>query len=215
MEYRLPRLVSVGIVVVTFLASALAYSSLPATMATHWGLGGQVDGTMPKLYGAFIVPILLLGVGGLLYVIPRIDPRRENIEAFRGLYEWFIAGFLLFLAYVHGLVLVWNLGIHVPIGRALAPALAGLFIGIGYLLEYAEPNWFIGIRTPWTLSDDEVWSRTHERGALAFKLAGVLALGGVVFPSLSLLFILIPVLGAAVYTVGYSFVLYRRRHESH
>ncbi|MEE6209603.1 DUF1648 domain-containing protein [Salarchaeum sp. III] len=211
MEYRRQRALTLAFVLAGFAASALAYSDLPARMATHWNASGDVDGTMSRLAGAFFLPALTVFVVGLMLAAPRIDPRKEGYEAFRGVYEWFVAGTAGFLAYVHVLVLAWNLDYAIPVGQALAPALACLLYACGVLLERAEPNWFVGIRTPWTLSDDEVWRETHERGALAFKLAAVLALGGLVLPDYFRVFVVAPTLLAAAYTVTYSFLAYRRR----
>ncbi|GAA0647725.1 SdpI family protein [Salarchaeum japonicum] len=211
MQYRRQRALTLAFALAGFAASALAYPDLPARMATHWNASGGVDGTMSRFAGAFFLPALTVFVVALMLVAPRIDPRKRHYEAFRGVYEWFVAGTAGFLAYVHVLVLAWNLDYAIPIGQALAPALAGLLYACGVLLERAKPNWFVGIRTPWTLSDDTVWRETHERGALAFKLAAVLALGGLLFSDYALVFALAPTLLAAAYTVAYSFFAYRRR----
>lgn len=214
MRYRRPRAVGVAAIVLAFLASVVVYPELPARMATHWSAGGGVNGTMSRLVGAFFLPVLAAGVYALLLVSPRFDPRKQNIEAFRGLYEWFAAGMAWFLLYVHVLVLLWNLGVRPPIGAALAPGLAVVFYAAGLLTERAEPNWIAGIRTPWTLEDDEVWEQTHHRAALALKIAGVLALGGLLFPEFATVFFVVPVLLAAAYAVIYSFVAYRHQQTT-
>lgn len=212
MEYRRQRAVTVLAFAVAVGASALAYPDLPARMATHWNASGTVDGTMPRVLGAFGVPAISAFVVAAMYVAPRIDPRKQHYEAFRGAYEWFVAATAGFLAYVHLLVLAWNLDYRVPVTLAVVPALAVLLYGVGLLLERAESNWFVGIRTPWTLSDEDVWRETHERGARAFKAAAVLALGALVLPAYALWFVLAPLLFAAAYTVGYSYLAYRRKH---
>lgn len=214
MRYRTQRLTVLAIFVLTAVASALAYPSLPETMATHWGTGGSVNDTMPRLWGAAFGPLMVVFIAGVLYLAPRIDPRRRNIEAFRDVYEWFVVGMAAFLAYVHGLVLAWNLGYEAPIGQALVPAIAVLYYAVGALMERARPNWFIGIRTPWTLEDEAVWESTHRRAALGFKLAGVLALGGLLLPSLAVYFLLVPVVLAAGYALVHSYLAYRRRHRN-
>lgn len=119
---------------------------------------------------------------------------------------------MAFVAYVHGLTLAWNLGYEVPMNVAVVPAVAVLYVGIGSLVERAEQNWTIGVRTPWTLSDETVWKATHRHAAVAFKVAGIVAFAGLAFPEQAILFVLAPVLLAASYTVGYSFLSYRRRN---
>lgn len=213
MRYRRTRAVGVAAIVLAFLASIVVFPELPSQLAIHWGASGEVDNTMSRLVGAFILPALAAGVYALLLVSPRLNPR-QNIESFRGLYEWFAAGMTWFLLYVHVLVLLWNLGIQPPIGAVLAPALAAVFYATGFLLERAKPNWIVGIRTPWTLEDDDVWEQTHHRAASAFKLAGIIALGGLVFPEAIAAFTIVPMLLAAAYAIVYSFVAYRHQHTT-
>ena len=214
MRHRRPRAVGVAAIALAFLASAAVHPALPARMATHWGPNGAVDGTMSRLAGAFFVPVFGIAIYAVLLVAPRLDSDKQNIESFRGAYEWFAAGMMWFLGYVHGLVLLWNLGVRPPIGAALAPGLAAVLYASGALVERAEPNWIAGVRTPWTLDDDTVWERTNRRAALALKLAGVLALGGLAFPEVATLFVVVPVLLAAAYITVYSLVAYRRQRTT-
>ena len=92
----------------------------------------------------------------------------------------------------------------------MAPAIAVLFVAVGFLLERAERNWFVGIRTPWTLSSDAVWRHTHDRAATLFKLSGVVALGGLLFPSYFVYFVAGPAAAIAAVAMVYSYVDYRR-----
>ena len=213
MRYALPRALSVAVVLGTLAVSVALLPSLPAEMATHWNAAGEVDDTMGKTAGALFVPGTMLFVLAMLHVAPAIDPKRGNIEGFRGAYEWFVAGTMAFLAYVHGLTLLWNLGYEIPIAVGVVPAVAALFVAAGFLIERAGQNWTVGIRTPWTLSDEDVWRETHRRGGLAFKLAGVVALVGLAFPEQAVWFVVVPLLLAGAYAVGYSFVAYRRRNS--
>ena len=97
----------------------------------------------------------------------------------------------------------------------MIPAFAALMIGVGFLTERALPNWFIGIRTPWTLSSPTVWQKTHRLGGLTFKIAGLLCLLALLFPpEIGLLLSLIPILAASIIPVVYSYQLYRKEHEA-
>lgn len=134
----------------------------------------------------------------------------ENIRAFRRAYDTFAVLVIGFLLYTYALVIAWNLGYEFDLLGALAPAFDVLYIGLGYLLQRAERNWFIGIRTPWTVSSEQVWRETDELSATLFKVAGVLAIGGFVFPRYAIYFIVAPAVGVALFGTVYSFIRYRR-----
>ncbi len=196
-----------------FAAGIVLYPSLPARLDSHWNAQGVVNGTTSRFWGVFLVPIIGLLLVALFFAIPYIDPRRRNIERFRGIYNSFIVVLVLFLAYLHGLTLAWNLGLRFSFLPWFLPAMALLFWYMGYLLGEAEPNWFIGIRTPWTLSSDMVWRKTHALGSKLFRLTAILTLIGILFPAAAILFLLVPVLATALFLVVYSYVLYRQEER--
>lgn len=190
---------------------AWAYPRLPEQAPSHWNARGEVDDTMPRIWAILLMPLMTLGIGYLLVYIPAIDPLGRNVEHFRRVYHLFIAGVCVYMAYIHVLTLLAGLGIAFNMTQMLLPAMGLLFIGIGSLLEHARPNWFIGIRTPWTLSSESVWQETHRVGAWIFRAAGALSvLAGFLPPLISLWVIMVAVLGAAFGTVVYSYVVYRR-----
>lgn len=199
--------VMVAVVAAMVAVTAWAYPYLPPRMVTHWGLNGQPNGYMPRFWGAWVVPMISVALAALLWFLPAIDPRKENYRAFRGVYNAFVVGMVVFLAYVHLLSLAWNLGHPVPIEKALAPALGLLWLGVGVLVQRAQPNWFVGIRTPWTLSSPTVWQKTHRIAAPWFYLSGALALGALFW--LPLLWVSIAVLLLAMVGVtAYSYFAY-------
>ena len=98
----------------------------------------------------------------LLFVaIPRIDPLKANIEKFRTFYDRFVVLFMVFFFYFYLLTILWNMGVQYNFNQVLAPAFGGLFYYIGVMIEHAKRNWFVGIKTPWTLSSENVWDKTH------------------------------------------------------
>jgi uncharacterized membrane protein len=117
-----------------------------------------------------------------------------------------------FMVYVHALTLRWNLGYtDTGIGKAMLPAMGLLFIIIGSLLRKAKRNFFIGIRTPWTLSSDTVWDKTHQLGAVLFMISGVLAVIGGFFGGMVAFWMLMaPLMGSTIFLLAYSYVLYRQ-----
>jgi len=210
MSLRRSYLAGVAIVAGSALASALAAPEMPAEMATHWNAAGEIDGRMDKELALALFPALSAALLALLAAVPRIDPLGENVAAFREQYDSFVVVLLAFLAYVHLLVLAANAGYEFEMIQALAPATGGLFFYVGVLLDHAEQSWFVGIRTPWTLSNEEVWDRTHERAAPLFKLAGGVAVLGALVPAYAELLVVVPVLAVALYATAYSYVEYQR-----
>jgi uncharacterized membrane protein len=215
MNTRLTTIIVLVLILAATIAGLSLWNRLPDQMASHWNVNDQVDGYMSKAWGVFLMPLMTLGMFLLFLVIPNIDPLKANIAQFREAFNLFIALMVGFMVYVYTLTLLWNLGYtNLGLGRAMMPALGVLFIFVGYMLRKAKRNFFIGIRTPWTLSSDRVWDETHRVGAMLFTLSGVLALLGSFFGGpTSFVMLMAPLLGSTLFLVIYSYVLYRR--ETH
>ena len=198
--------------VVAVFASAYAYTVLPDRVASHWNASGVADGYMGKFWGMFLLPLIMVGVFLLYLVIPKIDPMKANIESFRGYYNGFWVALFAFFLYIHKLTLAWNLGYRFNFATFMVPALAVLWFFIGIFLEHSKRNWFVGIRTPWTLSSDVVWNKTHALGGKLFKLAAVVSLAGLVVPGevAILAFVAAPAFAIALVTIVYSYIVYRQ-----
>ena len=162
------------IVGVAFIASAVVYTRLPETVPTHWSIDGQPNGWSSRLWGAWMIPLFLIGMLALFRFLPVIDPRGKNYTKFGGTFEGIIVSLMLFMLGLHIIVLRAALGYNVGMGRVLPIGVGALFIVIGNLLPRARPNWFIGLRTPWTLSSDRVWEKTHRFGGRVFVAGGIL-----------------------------------------
>ncbi len=211
MSTRTTLIVSLVLILVAVALSGAVYSRMPERVASHWGVNDQVNGTMPRFWGAFLMPMIALAMLALFLVIPGIDPLKANIAAFRSTFNAFITAIIVFLLYLHVLTVIWNLGYHgFRMSMALLPAMGLLFILVGILIRQAKRNFFIGIRTPWTLSSDRVWAQTHRVGAWLFILCGVIAFFGA-FASgpTAFLLVIVPVLAATLFLTVYSWWLYR------
>ncbi len=92
----------------------------------------------------------------------------------------------------------------------MVPSMAVLFYYCGVMIENAKRNWFVGIRTPWTMSNEEVWDKTHRLGGRLFKVVGAISLLGMIFEEYAMIFIIVPVLFATFYTFLYSYLEYRK-----
>jgi uncharacterized membrane protein len=199
-----------GVVVLTALVGVLAAPDLPEQMVTDWNAAGDPIGTMPKGPALALIPVLSAFLLALFAVIPRIDPLRENIAEFRPYYDWFVVVFTAYLAIVQAGIVAFNLGYEFDFRVLIVGAMALLFYYIGFLLPHAKRNWFVGIRTPWTLSSPEVWDRTHALGGRLFKLAALACVVSLLFGEYAVWVVLVVVLGTAAVTVAYSYYLYER-----
>ena len=194
------------------LAGLLLWNRLPDQMASHWNINDQVDGYMPKFWGVFLLPLITLGIFVLLLVVPSMDPLKANIAQFREAFNLFIVLMVAFMLYIYGLSLAWSLGYtSFRMSGAMLPAIGLLFIFIGFMLRQAKRNFFIGIRTPWTLSSDTVWDETHRIGAVLFMVSGALAfLGGFFGGTTAFWMMFAPIIGSTLFLLVYSYVLYQR-----
>jgi uncharacterized membrane protein len=150
----------------------------------------------------------------LLGVLPSIDPLRDNYRKFQDYYDGFILVLVAFFFFIQLEIILWALGIRISPNLIMPVMIGILFIYVGFLLEHAEPNWFVGIRTPWTLSSDSVWKKTHRKGATLFKMAGVVSMIGILAGMYAWLFILIPAIAVAVFAVVYSYVEFKREQAT-
>jgi len=191
--------------------SVWAYQSLPPTVATHWNLRGEPDGFSGRLMAVLIGPLVILFLTLFFNVLPRFDPRRQNYAKFLGTYWLFANAVIAFMLIAHVLVLATGLGYSVKIDRLMPISIGVLLIFLGNYLTRIEPNWFIGIRTPWTLSSDTVWRKTHRTGGFVMVLAGLAVAATAFLPHAMLLPLVIAALVVAVGTpLVQSYILWKR-----
>lgn len=193
------------------LFGAFTWSVMPARVPIHWSAAGRVDGWGPSWVNAFLVPAIAVFVYVLLLTIPLIDPSRRNYGAFAGSLRALRLLLVAFLVFVHVLVVAASMGFDVRVDVAIRAALALLFAGIGTRLASLKSNWFFGIRTPWTLANEEVWARTHRLAGTIWTVGGLLLVPCAFLPpaaGLTALFGGIAIL--ALVPVVYSAVIFRR-----
>lgn len=186
------------------------WMNLPDQIAVHFNSVGEADGFADKTSGLLMIPALSAGLYLLFRLIPNIDPLGENISEFQDTYQKLVVAVLAFLTYSQAMIVFWNLGVSFTVNQALTPAIAGLYYFMGDVISEAEQNWFVGIRTPWTLSSEEVWKRTHERCGPLFKIAAAVALFAVALPDYFIVLTVVPVLAVSIYAVLYSYREYQK-----
>lgn len=209
---RIAVILAIALVFVSFIIGIYLYPQMPAQLDSHWNAEGEADGKTGKFTGLFLVPIISLVILLFFLIIPQIDPRKENIKKFKKEYDLLLFVIIAFMFYVYILSIIWNIGFEFNFSLFILPAFTVLFLFIGFVLEKAKPNWFVGIRTPWTLSSEKVWIKTHKRGAKLFKTVAIVSLFGFVFPAIAIWFVIIPAILVALYLVVYSYFVYRKKN---
>jgi uncharacterized membrane protein len=163
------------------IGTAISYPYLPEQVAVHWNYKGVPDRFENKSYGVFMLPIIMAVLYVLTMILPKIDPKKSNYKRFEGTYFKMMNGILLFLFMIQVLQIASSLGKVNP--AYVIPELVGiLFIFIGNFSPKFKPNYFVGIRTPWTLASEEVWKKTHRFGGKVFVILGLLLLAVPLIP---------------------------------
>jgi uncharacterized membrane protein len=206
--------VSAAVIGVMLLASAWAYVNLPADarVPIHWGPDGQPDGFADKALGLFLLPGITLLVTLLLAVIPRIEPRRANLERSGKAYAATWIGVVLLLGGLHLLAVAVAMGATLDLTRIVMGGTGVLFVVIGNYLPKVRPNYMMGIRTPWTLTSDLAWTRTHRLGGRLFVVEGLILLGAAIvgMPGTWMIGLLLAMVAIVLVTMfAYSYVVWR------
>ena len=212
MSNKTSAILSFVLIAIALLVGIVLYARLPDPMPSHWNAAGQVDGTMSRFWGVFMMPLITVILTVLFLVIPQIDPLKANIAKFRGAFNWFVVAFVAYMLYVYALTLASSLGIQFNMTVMLVPVVGLLFIGAGYMMGLAKRNFFIGIRTPWTLSSETVWDETHKLGSKLFMLGGVVTIVCAFLGEAGIYIMLVALLGVAFVPIIYSYILWRREN---
>jgi uncharacterized membrane protein len=212
MSTKTAAIISFALIAVALIAGLVLYARLPDPMPSHWNAAGEVDGYMSKFWGIFMMPIITVVLTGFFLVIPQIDPLKANIAKFGNVFSWFIVIFVAYMLYVYALTLFASLGIQFNMTVMLMPVVGLLFIGIGYMMGQAKRNFFIGIRTPWTLSSETVWDETHKLGSKLFMVAGGLIIITGFLGESGIWLMMVAMIIAAFVPIIYSYILWRREN---
>jgi uncharacterized membrane protein len=216
MKIKSNHLVMLLVVAASFFVAVYFYPLLPDKIISHWNVNGVADDYLPKLFGVLLLPILLIIFDIIFLIIPKIDPLKKNIDSFRKYFDDFILLFNLFMFYVFTLTILASLGFVFNIVWALMPAFAIFFYYIGVMTSNAKRNYFIGIRTPWTLASDKVWEKTHKLGGTLFKIGGILFLLSMINSLIGFVVVISYILAVTVVLVVYSYIEFKKEeHRKH
>jgi uncharacterized membrane protein len=203
----------IGVWVVELVLALYLGSSLPsdARIPSHWNVQGEMDGTMSLTMGVWFP----LGIGalilGVFLAFPWISPRyREQEERLNRVMSDICLLLMLGFAIIHLLSL--RLAVNPPFannGKWILIVIGGMMVGLGNLLPKVPQNYFVGVRLPWTLSDEENWRRTHRAAGWCFSLGGLaLALSGLLPLGVYRLAAVIGAIVLLTLPVGFSYLFF-------
>jgi uncharacterized membrane protein len=206
-------IISFALIVACIVAAGILYPHLPSQVPTHWNIHGRVDGYSARWTLFIFNPGIMLGIMGLMAALPWLSPRHFEVEPFRSTYLYIMVVIVAFLAFVHAMMLWAAVSGQMNIHKAIMGGACLLIALLGNVLGKVRRNFYIGIRTPWTIADERVWNATHRLGAKTLVLGGlaglILALAGA-WPGLCLVAVLAGALVPAIYSLIYYKELERR-----
>lgn len=216
MKLKKSDLVLLILILLSFVPGLLFYGQLPDRVPTHWNVYGQVNGYSSKTVATVLFPGINLVMFFAFLILPRLDPKRKNYTLFSGSYTIIRWTMHLFMLALYFLTLVTTLRLAqgqtgLDISRIVPAGVSVLFIIIGNYMGRFRHNYFVGIRNPWTLANEQVWQKTHRLGGKLFVLVGILGIIGVFFsPVLRFALFMGGVAALLVITTVYSYWVYRK-----
>lgn len=200
------------ILLLPFFYIPFIWDKLPDSIPTHWNFKGEVDQYSSKTFGTLFLPFLSIGLYLLLLLLPKIDPRRKNYRYFGHTYRNIRLLLAVFMTVMFFITMQMALGSMNMNSKVIFILIFGLMAVLGNFMRTIRSNFFVGIRTPWTLDNPEVWRRTHEMGGKLWFYASLIGILCLLFISKEqMAWFVIPYLSAiTLYPILYSYLLFRK-----
>lgn len=206
---RVRYFIAIALVAAALMATAAAYPHLPSMVPVHWNFHGQIDRYAPRWALFLLGPGTMAGMIVLFALLPWLSPKHFEVGVFRATCARIMLIVVAVFGYLHGVLLWAALGHAMNMGRATLGGLCLLVVLLGNLMGKVRRNFYIGVRTPWTLANERVWNRTHLFAAKTFVAAGLLGMCFTLAGSWR--WTTVVLLGAGLFApVVYSLVFYKR-----
>jgi uncharacterized membrane protein len=219
MSIRNPLIASAMLIVVMVALSAWAWSAIApdAQVPIHWDLHGHANGFAPKAIALGFAPLLALGITALFVLWPRVEPRRVNLAASRYPYTAGWIGAVGVLAAVHVIAVMEALGKTLDVGGETLTAVSILLIVLGNFLGKSRANFFVGVRTPWSLSSDLSWEKSNRICGWLMVLTGFAVLVALISGpfDVAIFVMMVGTIGSALAGVIASYVYWKRDPDRH
>lgn len=188
------------------------YDELPERLPTHWNIEGQPDAWTPKdriAFTFFMLPGAMVLILGLTLVLPWLSPEQFKLDTFRNTYGYIMMLVIALMAYMHVVILLASLGHDEYLTRLLFGGIFLFFALMGNVLGKVRRNFWLGVRTPWTLASERVWNETHRLAAWLYTAGGVIGFVAMLVGA-NFVACFVGLMIVAFAPVVYSLVLYKR-----
>ncbi|SPF39327.1 conserved membrane hypothetical protein [Candidatus Sulfotelmatobacter kueseliae] len=202
-------IIAAGLIAAVLAATLVTYPHLPATIPTHWDAHGNVNGWSARWTLFVIDPGIMAALLAMFAVLPWLSPKHFEVDSFRSTYLYIMVAILAMLAYMHGLILAAGLSWAIDMSRAVEGGVCLLIALLGNVMGKVRRNFYVGIRTPWTIANEQVWNATHRFAAKTMFAGGVLGLIAAILGAPFWLPIAV-VMTASLVPAVYSLVLYKK-----
>jgi len=203
-----------AVIAIQIIVGIFGFIVLPDTVPIHWGINGQANGYGPKWIDTFLFPLISIGIYVLIRALLAAGPRlggRQATTANLQIARAIIAAIILFMLVIQLATIAQSLGIGFDMTTVVMLAISVLFIFIGNYMGKMRRNFWMGIRTPWTLTNTVVWERTHRLGGWLFVAVGLIGIVCSFIPSLRLWGVIVPIIAVCIFLYIYSYVCYRQQ----
>lgn len=206
---------SLILIILAALTSIYFYIHFPLEVTSHWNIDGQPNGFMPRALGAFLLPIVMCITYLIFFFLPLIDPRKEQYNSFATSYNVIKTAVLACLFVIYIVTSLYNIGYMIDVITVIPITIGLLMIAIGIAIRSIKLNWFIGIRTPWSLSSESVWRKTHNVGGYMFVIFGIILILMPFLPgTYAITIFLLGIILVTIIPVIYSYILFREEKNN-
>lgn len=203
----------VTLVALMFIAGVVLYPSLPNMIPTHWGFEGQPNQWSSKTWGTWIIPTMSFVFLILFPLLPKLDPKRENYKNFKKSWDVIQTSLVAMMAYMYAVTMYVTFypEYNNLVGRAVMIGIGILFVVLGNVMGKVRQNYFVGLKTPWTLEDPGVWQKSQRFAGWMFVFAGLVFIIEAI-TWFAVMYVFFVVIAATVIApIVYSYLLSRKK----
>lgn len=200
--------------ILSFIGICFSYRYLPSKIPTHWNASWEIDKLSDKKY-IFVIGLFPILSIVLFDILPKIDPKRENYKRQGKVYQIMTATIVFLMIILDWITVAAALQLNLRIEEILPISMGIIFVVMGNYMPLLKSNFFVGIKNPWTLTNDDVWRKTHKVGGYVFVISGILMIimAFIQNTSFNMIGISVLIIGLLLVNV-YSYILFRKTQES-